>query len=102
METGDVFADDLEGGRPPVGNVGVGVAEDGDVIDECIHPDVHSLAVVAGHGDAPCELFGGPGDGNVGHVGEEVEEFFFAEFRNNAHFVGFDGGFDALFELGGA
>ena len=102
MEAGDVFADDLEGGGPPVGDIGFGVTEDGDVVDESIHPDVHGLAVVAGYGDAPGELFGGAGDGDVGHVGEEIEEFLFAKFRDDAHFVGFDGGFDAVFEVGGA
>lgn len=72
MEAQDVFADELNVGRPEVGDVLFGVAEDGEVVGEGVEPDIHDLAVVARDGDAPRKAFLGAGDGDVGGVGEEV------------------------------
>ena len=56
MEAQNVFADDLDRGRPEIGDIFVRIAENRDVIAECVHPNVHDLLVVAWDVDSPFEV----------------------------------------------
>ena len=58
----------MGGGGPKIGDGLVGVAENGEVVGEGVHPDIHHLGVVAGNGYTPSELLAGARDGDVGSV----------------------------------
>lgn len=66
VETKDVFANELNVGGPKVGDVGFGIAKDGEIVGEGVDPDVHDLVFVAWDGDAPRKIFLWAGDGDVG------------------------------------
>lgn len=100
MEAEDVFADELNVGGPEIRDVGVWVAEDGEVVGKGVNPDIHDLVGVARDGDAPREVLFGARDGDVGRGLEEVEDLFFAGSGEDLQFVGFNGGLDAGFEIG--
>ena len=65
MEAKDVFADELGGGGPEIGDGLIGVAEDGEVVGKGVDPDVHDLGVVAWDGHAPSELLARARNGDV-------------------------------------
>ena len=65
VEAENVFADKLSGGGPKIGDGLVGIAENGEVVGEGVHPDIHHLGVVTGNGNTPSELLAGAGNGDV-------------------------------------
>jgi hypothetical protein len=57
VEADDVLADEVDVGRPPLGEGGpvLGVAGGGDVVGQRIQPDIHYMCIVARHLHAPAE-----------------------------------------------
>ena len=65
VKTKNVLADKLDVGGPKVGDVGLGIAKDSEIVSERVNPDIHNLVVVAGDGYAPGEVSTGTRDGDV-------------------------------------
>ncbi len=102
MEACDVFSDDVDIGGPEVMEAGfvVGaIAQGGDVVEECIEPDVDGLIWVEGDGDSPGEV--SSGDGDVAEFGsDDVDDFVAAGFGLDEVWLGIVEGEEFLLEGG--
>ena len=100
VETQDVFADELDGGWPPVGNVGFWISKEGNVVRKSVDPNVHDLRIISRDRNAPAETLFRAGNRDVWSILEKIEDFLFAKIWENFHRVGFDGGANLVFEVG--
>lgn len=102
VEAEDIFTDELSRGGPPIADVLVGVAEDGEVVGESINPDIHDLRIVVWDRDAPGKMFLWAGDRDVGSIGKEFKDFLLAKGGEDAEFVLLDFSTNGVLEVGDA
>ena len=75
VETENIFADELNGGRPKIGKFGrmfgFGIAEDSNIVRKSVEPDINNLGGVARDFNSPGKIFLWARNRDVGRIREE-------------------------------